>query len=118
MPNNKSINRKDTPLANTPEPRFAQDTIKKVNPAELARQKRAEVQKAVQLKRNEIIRKRDSIAERGAAAKGMTLSEYRSWNTANNKKADVDLPGKCSGEDKKKSECKAANKGDSTKRIR
>jgi hypothetical protein len=96
-----------------------QDTIKpRVNPAELAKQKRAELEKKAKAKREEIVRKKDSIAQRGADAKGMTLEEYRSWNTKNNKKCDAGLDNMGSGTDNKKSDCKAASKGDSTKKIR
>ena len=96
-----------------------QDTIKpKVTPADLARQKRAEVEKVAQSKRAEIVMKKDSIAQRCADAKGMTLNQYRSWSISNNKKPDAGLSNMGSGADDKKSACKAASKGDSTKRIR
>lgn len=49
----------------------------------------AEKRAAAQKKREENIRKRDSILNRTAAAKGMTRAEYKEWSNENAKKPDV-----------------------------
>lgn len=49
----------------------------------------ADKRAAAQKKREENIRKRDSILNRNAAAKGMTRTEYKEWSNENAKKPDV-----------------------------
>lgn len=65
-------------------------------------QKRAKLDSITAVKRAEIVRKKDSIAQRGADAKGMTLEQYRAWSAKNNKKPDAtncNLSGQNSGPD-------------------
>jgi hypothetical protein len=79
--------RPDTPLANTPEPRFVQDTIK---PKVMTY---AEKRAAQQLVREKNIRARDSVLNRNAAAKGMTREEVRSQQEKDKNKPNAQLEG-------------------------
>ena len=63
--------RPDTPLADTPEPRFVQDTIK---PKVMTYAEKRAAQEIVKQKN---IRARDSVLNRQAAAKGLTREQQR-----------------------------------------
>ncbi len=74
--------RPDTPLAETPELRFVQDTIK---PKAMTYAEKRAAQEIVKQKN---IRARDSILNRNAAAKGMTREEVRKQQEKDKKKPD------------------------------
>jgi len=101
--------RPDTPLASTPEPRFmsTQDTIKK--PVYVPGRVTPEQRAAAKLKKEEIVRKKDSILNRQAAAKGMTREEQRAQQEADKKKPDAKLDGlqtsDCNKRGKSKGSC-------------
>ena len=107
--------RPDTPLANTPEPRFVQDTIK---PKVMTY---AEKRAAQQLVREKNIRARDSVLNRQAAAKGMTREEMSSWQKKNARKPDAQPEGLEIGKACKRGSTKGScstgtsNKGESLK---
>ena len=79
--------RPDTPLANTPEPRFVQDTIK---PKVMTYAEKRAAQEIVKQKN---IRARDSILNRNAAAKGMTRAEVQAQQKKDKNKPDAPLEG-------------------------
>ena len=92
-----------TPPTTTPSP------VKKVNTIEARKEARKKLDSITAVKRAEIVRKKDSISQRGADAKGMTLEQYRAWSDKNNKKPDAtncNLSGQNSGPDG----CKAIGK--------
>jgi len=113
--------RPDTPLAPTPEPRFmaVQDTVKKpiYVPGRVTPEQRA----AAKLKREEVIRKKDSILNRQANAKGMTREEQRAQQEADKKKPDAKLDGLQTSDANKRGASKGScstgvkNKGESLK---
>ena len=79
--------RPDTPLANSPEPRFVQDTIK---PKVMSY---AEKRAAQQLVREKNIRARDSVLNRNANARGMTRAEVQKQQKIDAKKPDAKPEG-------------------------
>ena len=56
-------------------------------------QKRAQMDSIASVKRAEIVRKKDSILNRQAAAKGMTREQQRAQQVADKKKPDATLEG-------------------------
>ena len=107
--------RPDTPLANTPEPIFVQDTIK---PKVMTY---AEKRAAQQLVREKNIRARDSVLNRNAAARGMTRAEVQAQQEKDKKKPNAQLEGLEIGKACKRGESKGScstgqtNKGESLK---
>ena len=101
----------------------SQDSIKKkimvkaLNPQE----KRAELQKVAQFKRDEIVRKKDSIINRNLAATGLSREQYKAKQVSDAKKPDACLPGLNIGSANKRGETKGScttgesNKGESLK---
>ena len=66
-----------------------QQQVIKLTPQE----KRVEVERLAQIKRDRIIHMKDSIIARNAAAKGMSVEDFKVWSIKNNKKSDVGLSG-------------------------
>jgi hypothetical protein len=56
-------------------------------------QKRAQLDSIAAVRRADIVRKKDSILDRNAAAKGMTREEVRAQQEKDKKKPNVSLPG-------------------------
>jgi hypothetical protein len=82
-----AINRPDTPLANSPEPRFVQDTIK---PKVMTYAEKRAAQEVVKQKNREA---RENVLNRNAAARGMTREEVRSQQEKDKNKPDVQQEG-------------------------
>ena len=107
--------RPDTPLANTPEPRFVQDTIK---PKVMSY---AEKRAAQEIVKQQNIKARDSILNRNANAQGKTREEVRARQEKDKKKPDQpcgDLNvGGANKRGKSKGSCTTGetNKGESLK---
>lgn len=101
----------------------SQDSIKKKIMVKILtpQEKRAEVQKVAQFKRDEIIRKKDSIINRNLASTGLTKDEYRAKQASDAKKPDCAISGLQVGNANKRGETKgscatgASNKGESLK---
>lgn len=101
----------------------SQDTIKKKIMVKVLtpQEKRAEVQKVAQFKRDEIIRKKDSIINRNLASTGLTKEEYRMKQASDAKKPDCTIQGLQVGNANKRGDTKgscstgASNKGESLK---
>ncbi len=100
-----------------------QDTVRKKVMVKVMtpQEKRAEIQKIAQQKRDEIVRKKDSIINRNLQATGLTKEEYRAKQAANEKKADCKIDGlQVEGANKRgasKGSCSTGttNKGESLK---
>jgi hypothetical protein len=100
-----------------------QDTVKKKVMVKVMtpQEKRAEIQKIAQQKREDIIRKKDSIINRNLSATGLTREEYQAKQVANAKKADCKVDGlQVDGANKRgesKGSCSTgqSNKGESLK---
>lgn len=126
--------RPDTPLANTPEPRFLQDTIKpktwqKMTIVEKGDKKKELIkqggmQRFLQYKDSvstEATNRRDAEINKAASDKGMTIAEYQRWYKKNEKKPDAPVEGLEIGKACKRGETKGScstgtsNKGESLK---
>jgi len=79
--------RPDTPLANSPEPRFVQDTIK---PKVMTYAEKRAAQEIVKERNRKL---RDSILNRNAAARGMTRAEVQAQQKKDKNKPDAPLEG-------------------------
>ena len=79
--------RPDTPLANSPEPRFVQDTIK---PKVMSYAEKRAAQEVVKQKNREA---RENVLNRNAAARGMTREEVRAQQEKDKNKPDVQQEG-------------------------
>jgi hypothetical protein len=114
------MKRPDTPLATSPTPKYAvsRDSVKK---AQIPGRVTPEQREAARLKREEITRKKDSILNRNAAAKGMTREQVRAQQERDKKKPDAALPGletdKANKRGKSKGSCTTGqtNKGECLK---
>lgn len=101
----------------------SQDSVKKkiMVKALTPQEKRLEVQKEAQFKRDEIVRKKDSIINRNLASTGLTREQYKSKQISDSKKPDACLPGLNIGSANKRGETKGScstgqsNKGESLK---
>jgi len=82
-----AIVRKDIPLANTPEPRFVQDTIK---PKVMTYAEKRAAQELVKQKNREL---RENVLNRNAAARGMTRAEVQKQQKIDAKKPDAQPAG-------------------------
>lgn len=81
-----AIKRKDTPLAPT-----VTDTVKRKTTAERlleAKENRKKLNEIAAARRAEIVRKKDSIIQRNANARGMDLITYRETARKESKKED------------------------------
>jgi hypothetical protein len=109
--------RPDTPLADTPEPRFVQDTIKQKTwqrmTVEEKGAKKAELIKKGGMERfkkykdsvsTEATNRRESSIDKAAANKGMTRAEYERWYKKNERKPNAPMEGLC-GPSFKSTEC-------------
>lgn len=99
--------RPDTPLANSPEPRFVQDSIKKPKTwqkmnAEEKGAKKAELVKKGGMERflqykdsvsTEATNRREASINKAAADKKMTRAQYERWYAKNEKKDDAKPAG-------------------------
>jgi len=98
-----AINQKrpDTPLAETPEPRFVQDSIKPKTWQQMSvvekGNKKKELIKSGGIERfikykdsvsTEATNRRDAEINKAASNKGMTVAEYQRWYKKNEKKPD------------------------------
>ena len=79
--------RPDTPLANTPEPRFVQDTIK---PKVMTYAEKRAAQELVKEKNRQA---RENILNRNANARGMTRAEVQAQQKKDAKKPDAQPEG-------------------------
>jgi len=98
--------RPDTPLANTPEPRFVQDTIKPKTWQKMSLEEKSAKKKEL-IKQGGIerfIQYKDSVSSaaeerrnaafsKGAALRGMTTAEYSRYLEKSNKRPDAPLEG-------------------------
>jgi len=111
-----AIVRKDIPLANTPEPRFVQDTIK---PKVMTYAEKRAAQELVKQKNREA---RENILNRNAAARGMTRAEVQAQQKKDKKKPDAPQEGliNCNKRSDKKGSCTTGQTGggQSTRDIR
>ena len=109
-----------------PEPlvnQTVQDTVKKPVMVKVLtpQEKRAEIQKVAQFKREEIVRKKDSIVSRNLSATGLTKEQYQAKQVLDAKKPNCALDGLQVGNANKRGETKgscstgATNKGESLK---
>lgn len=84
-------------------------------------QKRAQMDSIAAVRRADIVRKKDSILNRNAAARGMTREQVRAQQEADKKKPNAALPGLQTKEACKRGESKGScatgqtNKGESLK---
>lgn len=84
-------------------------------------QKRAQMDSIAAVRRADIVRKKDSILNRNAAARGMTREQVRAQQEADKKKPNAPLPGLQTKEACKRGESKGScatgqtNKGESLK---
>lgn len=99
-----------------------QDSVKKKVMVKISPQeKRAEMEKQAQIKRDDIVRKKDSIINRNLNATGLTREQYRAKQIADAKKPDAQLDGlntaDCNKRGEKKGSCStgATMGGDSLK---
>ena len=99
--------RPDTPLANTPEPRFVQDTIK---PKVMTYAEKRAAQELVKQKNREA---RENILNRNANARGMTREEVREQQKKDAKKPDAQPDGliNCNKRSDKKGSCTTGQTG-------
>lgn len=117
-------------MENGPSTRLKKSTMHKKTPLNQVVEKktklrsemtRRELDSVTKVKREEIVRKKDSIANRNASAKGMTREEFKSWQEKNKKKPDAGLDGMQTTEANKRGESKGScstgvkNKGESLK---
>jgi hypothetical protein len=95
-----------------------QDTVKK---KVMVKVPRAELERIAKIKRDEIIRKKDSIINRNLNATGLTREQYRKKQVLDSKKPDCKVDGLQVGSANKRGETKGScstgesNKGESLK---
>lgn len=82
-----------------------QDTVKK---KVMVKVSRAELEKAAKIRREEIIRKKDSIINRNLNATGLTREEYRAKQVSDAKKPDCKVDGLQVGSANKRGEKKGS----------
>lgn len=72
-----------------------QDSVKKKVMVKVmsSQEKRAELQKVAQIRRDEIVRKKDSILDRNLSATGLSKEEYQAKQVSDAKKPDAQLDG-------------------------
>jgi len=104
--------RPDTPLAATPEPRFANDTIKPKTPYVPGRAT-PEQRAAAKAKREKNARAIDSTFNAHASQAGMTREEYSRMLDKRNRKPDATIDGLCTGKsDGGKGSCTTGQKSE------